>query len=434
MLRYSEQKISGWGRYPAPESCRVVRPDMMREIELPEDQFIARGLGRSYGDAAMNRDRYVISMERLNRFLAFDGEHGIVTVEAGVTLEEVLEYFIPRGWFLPVTPGTKYVTVGGCVACDVHGKNHHRDGSFGEHVNRIKLMLADGSIVKCGPKEHPEIFWATVGGMGLTGLILEVTFRLIPIRSSFMNVCYRLTQNLDDTLKQLKEADEENYSVAWIDGFSPGRGVLMFAEHASFESLEVRNTDPITLPWGAMGKCFNPYSMRVFNMLYYFLYRNKQGRQIIDYNHYFYPLDGVNQWNRIYGKKGFLQYQCVFPHDRAKEGIQTLLSQGLNPYLIVIKCFGKGNPGYLSFPMEGVTIAMDLPNQGPTLFEKLKRLDRVVLGLGGRIYLAKDACLEPEVFERMYPRLEEWLKVKESVDPQWRIQSDLSKRLFRRHK
>jgi FAD/FMN-containing dehydrogenase len=435
--------ISGWGCYPL-QTCTLARPERYADLKPTSTSLIARGQGRSYGDASLNENGGVILTERLDRMLALDVKQGILHAEAGVTLAEILPVIVKQGWFLPVTPGTKHVSLGGCVASDVHGKNHHHDGGFGDHVLSIELILADGSHKKCSASENAELFWATVGGMGLTGIIGEVTLKLIPIQTAQMMVRNQAAKNLEHLFELLQDpALDDRYSVAWIDclatGDSLGRGVAMFAHHAS--NTEFTKADPMhskpkrtrTLPFDFPAWILNPLSISLFNNLYYKRESSKQTPFLCDYDSYFYPLDAIGHWNRMYGKRGFVQYQCVIPEATALDGITALLKElsasRRSSFLAVLKRFGAEGKGLLSFPLPGFTLALDLPLRDKGLFSLLDKLDHIVLQHGGRVYLAKDARLSAESFKTMYPRYSAWQKIKQSIDPANRFSSSLARRL-----
>ncbi len=437
--------LSGWGRYPV-QSCELERPERYADLRSDPARVIARGQGRSYGDAALNENGRVLLTERVNRLLEFDAVHGVLRVESGVTLAEILEVIVPQGWFLPVTPGTKFVSLGGCVAADVHGKNHHHDGSFGDHVLGVELILADDSHVACSPAENSELFWATVGGMGLTGIIGEVTLKLIPITSAYMMVRHHVAGNLEQLFRLMQDATiDDRYTVAWIDSMASGgqlgRGIAMCGHHAVVEELPAGFDNALAakpkrgrpVPFSFPAWALNPLSIGAFNALYYRHEGKKQQPFLAGYDPYFYPLDAIGQWNRMYGKRGFVQYQCVIPEAAAFEGIKALLeelSSSRRPsFLAVLKRFGAQGRGLLSFPMAGYTLALDLPIRDEGLFVLLDKLDEIVLRHGGRVYLAKDARLSAESFRAMYPRYGEWLRIKNAVDPQNRFSSSLSRRL-----
>lgn len=444
-----QSPLSGWGRYPV-QNCAVQRPEQISSLlklaRSPEaNSLLARGLGRSYGDAAFNSDGYTVLGERLNRMLDFNERTGLLCCEAGVTIEEIIEVFAPRGWFPIVTPGTKFVTVGGAVACDVHGKNHHRDGSFCRYVRRLTLVLASGETVSCSREEQSDLFWATVGGMGLTGMIVDVELFLRPISTAYSKTVHLKARDLLETLALFEKHEPHyQYSVAWIDclasGNALGRSLLMLGNDATLEDLNRRqrmqplaikrrrrHQVPLDFPSGTL----NRYTVGLFNELYYHRQRSPQVEAIVDYDSFFYPLDAIGHWNRIYGKRGFVQYQFVIPSAVSREGLTCILkmlsSKGCGSFLAVLKRLGE-QEGWLSFPMPGYTLALDIPVQAG-IWEFLEQLDRIVLEYGGRVYLAKDARLRPEVFRRMYSEYDRWLTVKSQVDPQNRFRSALSDRL-----
>jgi FAD/FMN-containing dehydrogenase len=435
--------LSGWGRYPA-QPCELERPERYADLSSIACSQIARGQGRSYGDAALNEGGCVLLTERVNRLLEFDTEQGILRAESGTTLTEILEVTVPQGWFMPVTPGTKFVSLGGCVAADVHGKNHHHEGSLGDHVLSIELILADGRRVKCSPTENTELFWATVGGMGLTGIIGEVTLELIPIQSSYVHVQNHAAGNLEKLFSLMQDAViDDRYTVAWIDsmarGTQLGRGVVMCGHHAPKNELpnDLRSPSKTknsrSIPFDFPSWMLNSLSISTFNALYYQRESGKREPFLSNYDPYFYPLDAIGQWNRMYGKRGFVQYQCVIPDSTAFDGIKALLqklSVSRRPsFLAVLKRLGAEGKGLLSFPMSGYTLALDLPIRDEGLFVLLNELDEIVLQHGGRVYLAKDARLSADSFRAMYPRYEEWLKIKKIVDPNNKFSSSLSRRL-----
>lgn len=435
--------LSGWGRYPV-QSCELERPERYADLRSVALGQIARGQGRSYGDAALNQNGRVLLTERVNRLLEFDVEQGILRAEAGATLAEILEVIIPKGWFLPVTPGTKFVSLGGCVAADVHGKNHHYEGSFGDHVISTELILADSSRVICSPSENAELFWATVGGMGLTGIIGEVALKLIPIQNAYIKVQNHAAFDLEQMFHLMQDATiDDRYTVAWIDsmahGTQLGRGVVMCGHHAAKnespnDSLSPNKTKRSrSIPFNFPSWVLNPLSISTFNALYYQRESGKHEPFFSGYDPYFYPLDTIGQWNRMYGKHGFVQYQCVIPDNAAFDGIKALLqklSGSHRPsFLAVLKRLGAEGKGLLSFSIAGYTLALDLPIRDEGLFALLNELDEIVLRHGGRVYLAKDARLSADSFHTMYPRYEEWLKIKKSVDPGNKFNSSLSRRL-----
>ncbi len=440
------RELCGWGRFPRSRSA-VCRPERIREAVPPgTGGVLPRGLGRSYGDAAMLEGGTVILLERLDRFLSFDSETGVLRAEAGASLAEVLDTFLPRGWFPPVTPGTKHVTLGGCMAADVHGKNHHRRGAFGAHVDEIEIVLADRSRRRCSPTQDADLFWATVGGMGLTGIITEVTLRLSPVESAHVVAEHRKADGVEEIYALLEDpAWDDETSIAWVDvastGVRFGRGIVMRGHHAAKRELPTRVKDPlrrrvppvIALPFDLPSGLLRRRAIATFNEIYHRLQARKREAFLTGIDPYFYPLDVVGCWNRVYGRSGFTQYQCVLPISRSREGIPRLLEEirkaGCFSTLAVLKRFGESDPAPLSFPMAGYTIALDFPLADPAVLPLLDRLDALVLEHAGRVYLAKDARLRPETFRGMYPRLEEFLRAKRAVDPENRFRSDLSTRL-----
>ena len=443
------QNISGWGNCPT-ESCLVTRPESRRELNaaVASSEFsscIPRGLGRSYGDSALNREQGVISLQRLNRLLAFDDVTGIVECEAGVSLHDLVQTFLPRGWFLPTTPGTQFVTIGGAVAADVHGKNHHVDGSLGNFVESFELLTADGTVRHCTPAAAPDLFWATVGGMGLTGVIISVRLRLVPVESAYCRVTYQRCLNADQLLEQIAATGSEHrYSVAWVDGLARGSGlgrsVLMSGNDAAAADLPATlRRRPLALPQHGTrsipGYCpgwtLNAWSVKAFNAAYYAAHPDRQ--TLVDRQKFFYPLDHVQDWNRIYGRRGFVQYQALFPHQTSRPGIVRLLERisasRRASFLAVLKSSGAADPGWLSFLYPGHTLALDFPNTGADLRPFLNELDRIVLDHGGRLYLAKDAMTSAATLAEMYPRLPDFRELKAKIDPQGRFASSQARRL-----
>lgn len=439
-------ELSGWGRYPR-RLATVVCPEQIAEAIPPQaGRMITRGQGRSYGDAAILENGLVMLTERLAQVGELNEGTGILTAQAGATLADVINEFLPRGWFPSVVPGTKFVSLGGCVAADIHGKNHHRDGGFGAHVKEFAITLADRSRRRCSPDQDAELFRATVGGMGLTGILTDISFQLIPVETSYLVVQHHQAKDLDASFKVLSDpAWDDHYTVAWIDclakGSKLGRGVLMRGHHAARSDLPptVRERPYSTarrqrnLGFDFPSWTLNSVGMKAFNELYYRLQGRRQQPFVADYESFFFPLDRIGDWNRIYGKRGFVQYQCVLPEAEAYQGMRALLESlgtaGRASFLSVLKRFGPQGAGLLSFPFEGYTLTLDLPVDDRELFPFLDRLDAIVLRHGGRVYLAKDARLGANAFRAMYPRLGEWLRVKSEVDPENRFDSDLARRL-----
>lgn len=438
--------LGGWGRYPIAR-CTVFRPERRSAVAetlaaKAAPTFIARGLGRSYGDAALNAGGGVVVHDRLERMRAFDAARGVLDCEAGTSFADIIATWLPRGWFPAVTPGTKFVTVGGAIAADVHGKNHHRDGTFSAFVEDLTLLTADGDLVRCSRHERPEVFWATVGGLGLTGMILDARVRLRPVSSAWLRVDYRRARDLEATLAAFASSDAVSpYSVAWIDclarGRAMGRAVIMHGDHAS--AAEAAGRAPfgvprragLTVPLDVPGVFLNPLTMRLFNAAYYAAHRD-QRRRLVDFERFFYPLDGVARWNRLYGRRGFTQYQVALPPEAGERGLVRLLERlsgsGRPSFLAVLKRLGPAGPGMLSFPREGYTLALDIPVRDGVV-EFLGELDRLVLASGGRVYLAKDATTTAAAVRAMYPRLDEFRAVKAQLDPRGVLSSSLARRV-----
>ncbi|MGZ4384527.1 MAG: FAD-binding protein [Gaiellaceae bacterium] len=447
-LEGEQRVLFGWGR-TAPSVATVLRPASADEVTAalegaPARGLIARGLGRSYGDLAQNGGGVVLDMTALNAVIDLDEQAGTVRVEAGCSLAALIEAVLPRGWFLPVTPGTRFVTVGGAVACDVHGKNHHRDGGFGEHVLELTLRTPAGETLRLDPKETPEEFWATVGGLGLTGVILACRLRLLPVATSLMSVDVERSGDLDTTLSRLEETDHlHRYSVAWLDclarGARFGRALLMQGDHASIEELPIeRRRDPLALRYGRSFRLparasFAPLIRSpvalAFNELRF--RRARLGAGLLQTpGEFFYPLDALLDWNRVYGRRGFVQYQFVLPfgeEELLRKALQRLRASAW-PVLVVLKRFGA-SAGPLGFPLPGWTAAIDLPASIPGLGPLLDELDTAIAAAGGRVYLAKDARLRPERLAEMYPRLDGWREQQARLDPRGVMQCDLSRRL-----
>jgi decaprenylphospho-beta-D-ribofuranose 2-oxidase len=440
-------EIYGWGRFPRHQS-EVIQPTTagaVRRAHLERLGLIARGAGRAYGDAAIGQ-QVTLSTHFLDRMVAFDGQSSQLTVEAGVSLSDILSTFVPRGFFPPVVPGTKFVTVGGMIASDVHGKNHHRDGGFGAHVEKLTLVLPTGEIVFCSRSENARLFEATIGGMGLTGTIVEATIRLRRIETGWMQCRTIVSADLDDTLKALQQAAHATYSVAWIDclarGASIGRSLTYIAEHASLLDINAATTplEPfapprlkrLSVPFDLPAITLSRASVGIFNELYYRTSARNQGEgTLLHWVPYFFPLDGVGAWNRIYGRRGFVQHQCVVPTARAVAALGEILDRvtrtGTASFLTVLKQLGRGT-GKLSFPLEGFTLAIDFPVSNG-VFQLLEEIDRVVVKAGGRIYLAKDARQSRETFEAGYPDIGEFRDIRRAIGADGRIVSRLSERL-----
>ena len=439
-----KQNIANWGNYPRMKSevKSFSMDEQLDELMGKTDHFIPRGNGRCYGDASLAVN--TISTLNFNRILSFDSENGIFECQSGLTLDKILDVIVPKGWFLPVTPGTKFITVGGAVGSDVHGKNHHVDGSFSNHILSMEVMLANREVINCSPTEHPDLFEATCGGMGLTGMITKVKFRLKKIETSFIKQKQIKAANLDELIRLFEEYKEYTYSMAWIDclskGDSFGRGILIVGEHAKMSELsEKQKMRPLvpspkaklTFPFNFPSWILNTLTVKAFNFLYYGKNFRKVIENVVPYEPFFYPLDVILHWNRGYGKKGFVQYQFVLPLS-AKDGLVAILKrisdEGLGSFLAVLKVFGH-QESLISFPEEGYTLALDFPvREG--LFKFLDELDLIVLQYGGRLYMSKDARMKPEVLQRGYPRLDEFRSIVRKYNPSGKLSSVQSDRLL----
>ncbi|MFB7494159.1 FAD-binding protein [Streptomyces sp. NPDC056161] len=442
--------VTGWGR-TAPTSARLVRPRTYEEAVAAVRGCgarggIARGLGRAYGDAAQNAGGAVLDMTGLDRIHAIDADGGTVLCDAGVSLHRLMEVLLPLGWFVPVTPGTRQVTVGGAIGADIHGKNHHVSGSFARHVLALELLTADGEIRAVG--RGTPLFDATTGGMGLTGVILTATVRLLPVETSYMSVDTERATDLDDLMARLTATDHRyRYSVAWIDllarGTATGRAVLTRGDHAPLEALEAGTRArrrplsfrprqlppaPPLVPEGLLGRT----SVGLFNEIWYRRAPRARTGELQRIPTFFHPLDGVPHWNRIYGRGGFVQYQFVVGHgqEEALHRIVRRISARRCPsFLAVLKRFGEADPGWLSFPVPGWTLALDVPAGLPRLGAFLDELDEEVAAAGGRVYLAKDSRLRPDLLAPMYPRLADFRALRAQLDPRGVFVSDLARRL-----
>lgn len=406
-------KLSGWGRYPVIDAEVAAPRSEAAVLKLVQrGNAIARGNGRAYGDSAVSRAN-TIHMKHFNRMLAFYAESGLLVAEAGVLLADVIDAFLPRGWFPAVTPGTKFVTLGGMIAADVHGKNHHKDGSFGNYVDWIDVLTADGTVQRCSTAENTELFDWTIGGMGLTGVILRAGVRLRPVSSAWIEQRTLLADNIAHAIELFEHFHNATYSVAWIDclqaGSSLGRSLVMLGEHAEAIAvpsqyrktpLQIPQKRKLSIPAEFPGWALNSLSVRAFNALYYWNGKRKPERQLVDWDSYFYPLDAILGWNKIYGRRGFVQFQCVIPLKHAEQGLTELLeaiaSAGAGSFLAVLKRFGAQESRF-SFPMEGYTFALDFPVNAKSM-ALMKELDSITLRHNGRFYLAKDSRMSRDVF------------------------------------
>ncbi|MFI9826691.1 FAD-binding protein [Streptomyces sp. NPDC051913] len=440
--------VTGWGR-TAPTTARLVRPRTYEEAVAAvrgcgARGSIPRGLGRAYGDAAQNAGGEILDMTGLDRVHAIDADGGTVLCAAGVSLHRLMRVLLPLGWFVPVTPGTRYVTVGGAIGADIHGKNHHVCGAFSRHVLSFELLTADGEIRTV--RRGTPLFDATTGGMGLTGVILTATVQLQPVQTSLMTVDTERARDLDDLMARLSATDDHyRYSVAWIDllarGTATGRAVLTRGEHAPLDALGTRArgdalafrpsrlpAPPARLPEGLLSR----RGVGWFNELWYRTSPRARTGRLQKLSTFFHPLDGVPHWNRIYGRGGFVQYQFVVPYgqeDTLRRIVRRLSERRCPSFLAVLKRFGDADPGWLSFPLPGWTLALDIPTGLPGLGPLLDELDEEVAAAGGRVYLAKDSRLRPELLAAMYPRLDDFRALRAELDPRGVFVSDLSRRL-----
>lgn len=436
--------LSGWGRFPR-QDCRVAAPrdEAALRALVAEGGLIARGNGRAYGDSAISAG-LTVDMRRFDKFVSFDPKSGLLVAEAGVLLGDVISAFLPLGWFPAVTPGTRFVTLGGMIAADVHGKNHHKAGSLRRFVDWIDLMGPDGKVRRCTPDRNADLFEWTLGGMGLTGVILRAAIRLAPVETGWIRQELIPAASLDEAMAAFELSGDATYSVAWIDclsgGASLGRSLVMLGEHATLDELpRPRRKAPFdTPPRRRLGVpvdlpafTLNSLTVRAFNALYYARGLGRAGESLVDWESYFYPLDGVRGWNRIYGRRGLAQFQCVLPPDTTKAGLTALLQAtsqaGRGSFLGVLKKFGP-DAGRFSFPMEGYTLALDFPVSGATL-RLMAELDRIAVDHGGRFYLAKDSRLSAGLLREADPRVRDFAEMRKTTKTKAVFTSAQSERL-----
>jgi FAD/FMN-containing dehydrogenase len=426
-----ENKVPrSWGRYPLVDPREVVPIYWLDEIpDLAKFQqpVLPFAYGRSYGDSCLNEDGITLDVSHLKRFIAFDEEKGLLRCEAGVSLAEALEVIVPRGWFLPVTPGTKYISVGGAIANDVHGKNHHRAGTFGCHVTQFELLRSDGTHMLCSPDQNREMYRATIGGLGLTGLILWAEFRLFPVNGPYIDMERIRYSTLKEFMDISADSDSDfEYTAAWVDclagGSRLGRGVFLRGNHersGQYAHKRPHKKMEITIPVDMPSFVLNTWSIKAFNTAYYLA--QPSARKVVPYEPFLYPLDSLHEWNRMYGKRGFMQYQCVVPYKDGFEVMTELLDRisrsGEGSFLTVLKKFGDiRSPGLLSFPRPGLTLALDFANNGAKTLNLFNDLDKIVLQSGGAIYPAKDSRMSPEMFEASFPN---WKTFEQYIDPRF---------------
>jgi len=409
-------KISGWGRCPKYDVNEVFpdsEKDLLDILSKNPNSFIARGNGRSYGDSSINKE-LTISMTKMNKFLSWDSTNGILVAEAGALISDIIEFLMPQGWFPTVSPGTKYITLGGAIASDIHGKNHHLEGSFGRHVNWIEIVNDQNKIIRCSPNENVNIFNWTIGGMGLTGVITKCSIKLRKIETGWISQKVIANDNLENTLNSFYENNHYLYSVAWIDCLSDkknfGRSILILGDHVKKNKLlKTQEIFPkikkqlISFPFEMPSFFLNNFFVSIFNNIYYHLNKRKQ-TSLISWDNYFYPLDSIKNWNKMYGRNGFFQFQCVIPLESSKEAYTKMLrliqKESSGSFLAVLKKFGSGNE-YFSFPEDGFTLALDFKNSDRNI-KTASKLSKIVSEYNGSIYLAKDSLLQSIEFKKIY--------------------------------
>ena len=430
------QSKYSWGMYPKSDNkvFQFVNTAALANILNDKKIFIPYGNGRSYGDSALSEN--IIDVKPHHCFIAFDEKTGLLELEAGVLLSEIIEVFVPKGWFLKVTPGTKFITVGGAIASDIHGKNHHVEGCFSECVEAFDIMLSDGTIQHCTKDETPELFHATCGGMGLTGVILNAKIYLKKINSQYIEQTTIKTKNLEETFEAFETYKDQPYSVAWIDCLAKGEGLgkslLMVGDFSNDGDLAYVHKKQISIPFNFPSFALNRWSVKAFNWLYYDKAKTGVSHQKVGLDTFFYPLDAIGHWNRIYGKKGFTQYQFILPKQKSYEGLEkilkTIAASGKGSFLAVLKLYGKENSNWLSFPIEGYSLALDFKIE-EGLFALLDQLDEIVLEYDGRIYLTKDVRVSKATFEKGYADIEQFRQYRKKYKMDEKFQSLQSKRV-----
>lgn len=438
-----EKRLANWGNYPviSCDETSFSQVDQVEELISSHSSVIARGNGRCYGDASLATNS--VSTLKFDKVLQFDSDNGIFECQSGITLDQILQIIVPKGWFLPVTPGTKFITVGGAVASDVHGKNHHVDGSFSGHIIDMDVITGQQETLTCSKDLLPDLFWATCGGMGLTGIITRVKFDLKKIETAYIKQKQIKARNLDELIRLFEEYGDYTYSMAWIDclqkGDSFGRGILIVGEHASKEQLtpqqqakplQLPDKRPLTVPFNLPSFALNTLTVKAFNWLYYAKNTKREINNVVPYEPFFYPLDAILHWNRGYGKAGFVQYQFVLPLDKKAgliEILQRISDKGWGSFLAVLKVFGHQD-SLISFPTEGYTLALDFPVRNG-LFAFLDELDEIVLQYGGRLYLSKDARMKKDIFWQSYPNAHQFADIVKTYNGNKVFQSVQSARL-----
>ncbi len=418
-MKNNHQNLSSWGNYPKiiNNVINYTHGSSLKNIISKYSNFIPFGNGRSYGDSALNKN--IINMKPQNYFLHFDDSSGLLHIQAGVLLSEIIDIFINDGWFLKTTPGTKYITVGGAIASDIHGKNHHIDGCFSESVQSFRLMLPNGKILNCSHNENTELFRATCGGMGLTGIILDAKIYLIKINSIFIDQITVKANNLIEIFKAFETYKEIAYSVAWIDCLAKkeniGRGIFMAGSFNDDGDLTYDKKKKFNIPFTFPSFFLNSFTVKIFNWFYYQRVRKSISKSKVSFDSFFYPLDQINNWNKIYGKNGFTQYQFILPLENSYKGLLEILNKismaKKGSFLAVLKLYSESNENFLSFPMKGYSLALDFKIE-KDLFNLLDELDKLVIKYKGRIYLAKDVRVTKENFEVGYPHIEKFRKLR----------------------
>jgi FAD/FMN-containing dehydrogenase len=439
-------KVANWGKFPEIEADVFEFNNTQKYVELVQAhrQLIPRGMGRCYGDSALNKN--ILSTLKLNHLLAFDADKGILTCEAGVTFEEIIRLFIPQGWFMPVTPGTKFITVGGAIASDIHGKNHHARGTFSDHVYWMEIITPQGETITCSKTEHAELFALTCGGMGLTGLITKVCFQMAAVETSYIRQEAIKAKNLDEIMRVFEDSGSWTNSVAWIDclakGKSLGKSIMTRGEFAKVSELKTAAQKKNPLKTHQSGKLFLPFDFPSFTInsltvkAFNFLYYNKQFKSlqnsIVHYETFYYPLDGILHWNRIYGKNGFTQYQFVLPPEKSREGLIAIIEKigqrKMGSFLTVLKLFGEQADNYIRFPKGGYTLAIDFKID-KRVWAFLDELDELVLKFGGRVYLTKDVRMKQEMLLQSYPQAQSFIDKIKLLDPDFKFSSVQSQRI-----
>lgn len=421
-----KQKYNSWGLYPRASHKDIIKLNWINDkLKFDENNtsVLPYGLGRSYGDNCLNNDNTLIDTKNLSRFIKFDQIKGVLKCEAGLSFAEILKIIVPAGWFFPVTPGTKFVTVGGAIANDVHGKNHHSAGTFGSHVISFELLRSDGGKYICSKNRNPELYKATIGGLGLTGLILWAEFRLKPIKNAFIDAETIKFKNIDEFFKLSKDSSKEyEYVVSWVDcsskGKNFGRGLFFRGNHSVTDKSDLpKPKTPMRIPFPFTAPSFllNRLTIKIANAVIYRSQIKKHSKGLKHYDPFFYPLDAILNWNKMYGKKGFFQYQCVVPFIENGKDIKMIIDKiaksGMGSFLVVLKTMGDvKSPGLLSFPRGGVTLALDFANKGKKTLDLLNELDELVKAAGGVLYPCKDSRMSPEMFKFSYPKLEGFIQ------------------------